>query len=314
MASPKRGVGFLTELKSWHTENFQPASSRNFNTTALYGLKVTSSTSGRLVCDFPVTKRAQNLSGCLHGGCIGRQRSGVLRIELSRTIIPPPLLSVCLTAATLFDVVTSGALVSVAPHGGVSVHMSIDYFRPTPGGDVCEVDAKITKLGRALAFSEVVIKNKTTGQITARGTDIKFVPAMQPSDSQGKGPIGTPMQSASPAAAIAFVSDLVSAYDDDFDPEATSNFEATALYGLKDISATEGHVVCTLPVRPPVENIYHTLHGGCIGAPTQRVFLSWLCIACARFIVIWHISQAMTVHVIHCCMMGLHCCVPSWSV
>lgn len=236
-------------------------------------------------------------------------------MELSRTVNPSPLLSLCLTAATLFDVVTSGALVSVAPHGGVSVHMSINYFCPTPGGDVCEVDAKVTKVGRALAFSEVVIKNKTTGQITAKGTDIKFVPAMQPSNSQGKEPIGTPKQSASPAAAIAFISDLVSAHDDSFDAEATSTFEATALYGLKDISATEGQIVCTLPVRPPVENIYYTLHGGCIGAPTQCVTLSWLCIVCARFMVIrWHISQAMTVHMIRCCMMGLHCCAPSWSV
>ena len=189
-------------------------------------------------------------------------------MEHSRPVNPAPLLSLCLTAATLFDVVTSGALVSVAPHGGVSVHMSVNYFRPTPTGEVCEVDAKVTKLGRALAFSEVVIKNKTTGQITAKGTDIKFVPATQPSNSQGTGSIGTPKRSASPAAAIAFISDLVSAYDDGFDTEATSTFETTALYGLKDISATEGQIVCTLPVRPPVENIYHTLHGGCIGAST----------------------------------------------
>ncbi len=238
----------------------------------------------------------------------------LLRMELSRPVKPAPLLSLCLTAATLFDVVTSGALVSVAPHGGVSVHMSLNYFHPTPGVEVCEVEAKVTKLGRALVFSEVVIRNKTTGQITAKGTDIKFVPAMQPSNSQGKGPIGTPKQSASPAAAIAFISDLVSAHDDGFDPEATSTFEATALYGLKDISATEGEIVCTLPVRPPVENIYHTLHGGCIGAPSQCMTLSWRCIVCARFIVIWHISQATTVHVIHCCMMGLHCYAPSWSV
>ena len=63
-------------------------------------------------------------------------------MALSTTVNPGPLLKLCLTAATLFDVVTSGALVSVAPHGGVSVHMSINYFRPTPGGKVCEVDAK----------------------------------------------------------------------------------------------------------------------------------------------------------------------------
>lgn len=233
-------------------------------------------------------------------------------MEHSRPVNPAPLFSLCLTAATLFDVVTSGALVSVAPHGGVSVHMSVNYFCPTPGGEVCEVDAKVTKLGRALAFSEVVIKNKTTGQITAKGTDIKFVPATQPSNSQGTGPIGTPKQSASPAAAIAFISDLVSAYDDGFDTEATSTFETTALYGLKDISATEGQIVCTLPVRPPVENIYHTLHGGCIGASTLR--LGFVLFVQGSLSFVGNISQAMTVHVIHCCMLGLHCSAAFWSV
>lgn len=73
MTSPARGVSFLTDLKSWHTKTFRPESAGNFNTAALFGLKVTSSTTGRLVCDFPVTERVQNADGCLHEGCIGRQ-------------------------------------------------------------------------------------------------------------------------------------------------------------------------------------------------------------------------------------------------
>lgn len=179
-----------------------------------------------------------------------------------------------MSAATLFDVVTSGAIISVAPHGGVSVNMSIDYFHATPSGQVCEIDAKLTKLGRALAFTEVIVRNKSTGQIAATGTDIKFIPSVPPSSNKvnkGQEPFSAPIQSASPTAATAFISDLVSATHDGFDSEATRIFEATALYALTDTSAREGQVVCTLPVRPPVQNIYGTLHGGCIGEPDCTV-------------------------------------------
>ena len=67
-----RAVSFLADVTSWHKNTFQADCTGNFNTTALYGLKVTSATPGHVVCDFPVTKRTQNALGNLHGGCIGR--------------------------------------------------------------------------------------------------------------------------------------------------------------------------------------------------------------------------------------------------
>lgn len=152
-------------------------------------------------------------------------------------------------------------------HAGVSVHMSMNYFSPTPGGQDCEIDAHVTKAGRTLAFAEVEIRNKKTGKVTARGTHIKFIPPMpNPSaPSNGKLPPGTPKAAATPEAADQFVSDMVSKVREGFDPDATQNFEATALYGLKDITATEGQVICSLPVSQRVQNVYNTLHGGCIG-------------------------------------------------
>ena len=72
MGSPARAVSFLTDLTSWHTATFCADSTNLFDATALHGLKVTSSTAGRMVCDFPVHKRVQNRFGTLHGGCIGR--------------------------------------------------------------------------------------------------------------------------------------------------------------------------------------------------------------------------------------------------
>lgn len=68
-----------------------------------------------------------------------------------------------------------------------------------------------------------------------------------------------------PEAADSFISDMISDAQEGFQPEATTNFETTALHGLKDITASRGRVVCTLPVRPRVQNRYKTLHGGCSG-------------------------------------------------
>jgi len=166
------------------------------------------------------------------------------------------------------DDVSSGAIVSVAPHAGVSVHMSMNYLSPTPGGQDCEVDAHVTKAGRTLAFADVEIRNKRTGKVTARGTHIKFIPPMpDPTASSGntKTPPGAPKAAATPEAAEDFITDMINDVREGFQADATQNFEATALYGLRDITATRGQVVCTLPVNQRVQNRYNTLHGGCIG-------------------------------------------------
>ncbi|DBB17966.1 hypothetical protein WJX82_004459 [Trebouxia sp. C0006] len=239
MGSPARAVSFLTDLTSWHADTFRPDSTGDFDTTALHGLRITSSTSGRMMCDFPVDKRVQNRFGTLHGGCI----------------------------ATLVDDVSSGAIVSVAPHAGVSVHMSMNYLSPTPGGQDCEVDAHVTKAGRTLAFADVEIRNKRTGKVTARGTHIKFIPPMPDptaSSSNIKMPPGAPKAAATPEAAEDFITDMINDVREGFQADATRNFEATALCGLRDITATRGQVVCVLPVNQRVQNRYNTLHGGCI--------------------------------------------------
>ncbi|KAL0034664.1 hypothetical protein WJX77_001606 [Trebouxia sp. C0004] len=69
-------------------------------------------------------------------------------------------------------------------------------------------------------------------------------------------------------SAIAFISDLVSTYDDGFDTEATSTFEATALYGLKGIKdrlcahCQSCHQLKTLPHPAWRRDSYI---GGCCG-------------------------------------------------
>lgn len=144
----------------------------------------------------------------------------------------------------------------------------MNYFSPTPGDQDCEIDAHVTKAGRTLAFADVEIRNKKTGKVTARGTHIKFIPPMPKPSASGvndKMPPGTPSAAATPEAAELFISDMISDVREGFDLESTQNFEATALHGVKDITATHGQVVCTLPVTQRVQNRYNTLHGGCIG-------------------------------------------------
>lgn len=173
MGSPAGAVSFLTDLTSWHRDTFNPDTTDNFDTTALHGLKVKSSTAGRMICDFPVNKRVQNRFGTLHGGCIGKLisvRNACCRHEHFKIYMLPCTLCICLevllehdlhwchqvyAAATLVDDVSSGAIRSVSEHPGVSVHISINYFSPTPGGQDCEVDSRVTKAGRTLAFAEV---------------------------------------------------------------------------------------------------------------------------------------------------------------
>ena len=176
------------------------------------------------------------------------------------------LVSLGCLAATLVDHVSSGAVVSVSPHGGVSVHMEMNYFSPTPGGQDCEVDSRVTKAGRTLAFAEVKIRNKSSGKVTARGTHIKFIPPMPDAKTSATNlPKGTPKAAISPVGAIEFMYCMPTEYLECFYPDATQNFETTALHGLTDITASTGQVKCVLPVKKRVQNCYSTLHGGCIG-------------------------------------------------
>ncbi len=282
MGSPARAVSFLTDLTSWHADTFRFDSTGDFDTTALHGLRITSSTSGRMVCDFPVDKRVQNRFGTLHGGCIGNQiflhySQGCELVHVHIVARGPVLTLIVWFAATLVDDVSSGAIVSVAPHAGVSVHMSMNYFSPTPGGQDCEVDAHVTKAGRTLAFADVEIRNKRTGKVTARGTHIKFIPPTpKVSNGDAKTPPGTPKAAATPEAAEDFITDMINDVREGFQADATRNFEATALYGLRDITATRGQVVCILPVNLRVQNRYNTLHGGCIGRHMQQHILQAL--------------------------------------
>lgn len=183
----------------------------------------------------------------------------------------------------------------------------MNYLSPMPGNHICEIEAKVVKAGRTLAFADVEIRDKQTGKVTARGTHIKFIPQVTVTSSGTAPvpkPVGTPVHANTPEAAEGFISNMCSNTLQGFDPESTQCFDTTALYGLKDISATPGKIVCTLPVHARVQNSYRTLHGGCTGMPLLLWSVATIKdLTCRQPCSLW---QQLHMHTAHLVMFHVH--------
>jgi acyl-coenzyme A thioesterase 13 len=103
---------------------------------------------GVVRCSLPVSESVQNRYGTLHGGCI----------------------------ATLVDVVTTAALVTVSDFSGVTLELSAAYLNPCAAGDVAEVEARVLKAGGAVAVLSCVVKARGTGRAVANGRHTKYLP------------------------------------------------------------------------------------------------------------------------------------------
>ena len=99
-------------------------------------------------CVLPVTPSVQNRYGTLHGGCV----------------------------ATLVDVVTTAALVTVSDYSGVTLELSASYLNPCAAGDVAEVEARVLKAGGAVAVLSCVITARKSGRAVAHGRHTKYLP------------------------------------------------------------------------------------------------------------------------------------------
>ena len=134
----------------------------SFDAVALEGARDFDFSDGTCRCRFPVARHAQNRYGALHGGC----------------------------AATLVDVVSTAALLTVCGDPGVSASLNVIYASPGPGGTDVDVEARVLKHGRSLAFLEVSIwtrggdgegKGKDADaaadrKLVAKGSHVKFLP------------------------------------------------------------------------------------------------------------------------------------------
>ena len=72
---------------------------------------------------------------------------------------------------------------------GVSADLSVSYLRPGPGGEDVDVDARVLKVGRALAFMEVTISD-ARGRVVAKGSHTKFLPPRQAAEGESAGDEG----------------------------------------------------------------------------------------------------------------------------
>ena len=60
----------------------------------------------------------------------------------------------------------------------------------------------------------------------------------------------------------------ISQHRPDFQPHATSSFEATVAHSIQEIMTEAGLCKCKLMVTPRLQNNYGTMNGGCMAALT----------------------------------------------
>ncbi|KAJ8737795.1 hypothetical protein PYW08_000390 [Mythimna loreyi] len=112
-------------------------------------LKVIGCENGRMTTEFKVGPEHLNQRGTLHGGFI----------------------------AHLVDAISTYALTTNdnVDTRGVSVEISVSYMSAAREGDNIEVEAITRKLGKKIAFLEVLVKNKDKNQLLATGRHTKYI-------------------------------------------------------------------------------------------------------------------------------------------
>ncbi|XP_012257102.2 acyl-coenzyme A thioesterase 13-like [Athalia rosae] len=136
-----RGVAIIKQVMD------SLASAKGFS-RCMKNVTVVSAGDGKCRVEFPVEEGHLNGFGTLHGGF----------------------------TATIVDNVSTYALMTAgngAP--GVSVDLHVSYLKAANPGEVIVVDAKTCKAGKTLAFLEVELTKKETGELVARGQHTKFV-------------------------------------------------------------------------------------------------------------------------------------------
>ncbi|ESR39650.1 4HBT domain-containing protein [Citrus sinensis] len=119
-----------------------------FERFIMQGLRVDLSEPGRVICSMKVPPRLLNAGNFMHGGA----------------------------TATLVDLVGSAAIFTVgAPSVGVSVEINVSYLDAAFGGEEIEIEAKVLRVGKAVAVVSVELRKKDTGKIVAQGRHTKYL-------------------------------------------------------------------------------------------------------------------------------------------
>uniref|UniRef100_A0A2P2QM72 Thioesterase domain-containing protein n=1 Tax=Rhizophora mucronata TaxID=61149 RepID=A0A2P2QM72_RHIMU len=104
---------------------------------------------GRLLCSFKVPYRLLNAGNSLHGGA----------------------------TATLVDLTGSAAMYTVIGDrpSGVSVEINVSYLDAAYVDEEIEIEAKVLRVGKAIAVVSIEFRNKATGKIIAQGRHTKYL-------------------------------------------------------------------------------------------------------------------------------------------
>ncbi|CAL8079715.1 unnamed protein product [Calicophoron daubneyi] len=100
-----------------------------------------------LTCRFQVTDPLLNHNGVLHGGYV----------------------------ATATDFVSSVDLERLGYHRHASVHLAVEFMRPSSPNSTIKVESYIMHKGKSLAFCRVLFTNEDTGKLIACGSHTKFL-------------------------------------------------------------------------------------------------------------------------------------------
>ncbi len=126
-------------------------------------------------CSLPVTRGVQNRYGTLHGGCIGARAAHRRCLPHTHSLLPLTHSARGLPA-TIMDVVTTAALVSVSDYSGVSLELNSSYINPAKDGDTADIDARVLKAGGAVAVLACTVRARGTGRLVAEGRHTKYLP------------------------------------------------------------------------------------------------------------------------------------------
>jgi len=128
---------------------------QTFDAHALAGCEVhdVRAERGVVTCKVFVRPTTANMFGAMHGGCI----------------------------ATLVDVVSTAALVTVTGKPGVSVSLALNYVRPGSANRELEVRSTVVKYGLKLGTISTDVVDVASGETVATGTHVKAISSREAS-------------------------------------------------------------------------------------------------------------------------------------
>ncbi|XP_027366912.1 acyl-coenzyme A thioesterase 13-like [Abrus precatorius] len=137
------------EKGSKNTSEVDSTPSKFLESLIMNGLSVDLIEPGHIVCSMKIPPRLLNSGNSLHGGA----------------------------TAALVDVVGAAAIpfAGYPRNSGVSVEISVSYLDAVHAHEEIEIDARVLRVGKAVAVVSVELRKKKSGKIFAQGRHTKYL-------------------------------------------------------------------------------------------------------------------------------------------